>query len=349
MNNQKFTIAAVQQTKLLELNLDIKDAFILTYLRDLIGGSNKMVSKVVDEEVYYWVKYENICKYLPILKIENVKVISRRIANYDKLGLVKRHTHRPYSNQRNSFQGSFTFLSLTQKFSELFESSKIQIDQEELEESARIMGLTLSEKTPHREHSKVPSTEGTQKFLHSRYSKVPSIEGTQKFFHNTPNNNTPNNNTTTTSNSNKVIELSSNIQKNSSSRREYIFLKKYKISTGTMNNINRLIEDLTEDKFKTIFEKTTKAYESKEIQNFEAVLFKALKGEWTFNIQEEKKESPEQLRKKVCNLANHWISHETMGLSCSEIFEKFTYEARTFATKELIEEYQQKIIKYFKK
>ena len=143
MENQKFTIGAVQQNRLLDLGLDIKDAYILTYLKDIIGGSNKIISKIVDDEVYYWIKYENIIKYLPILKIDNLKVISRRLARYDELGLIKRHIHRPFNQMQGTFKGAYTFICLTEDFASLFETAKLQHDDAELERAAKEMGLSL--------------------------------------------------------------------------------------------------------------------------------------------------------------------------------------------------------------
>ena len=48
MERIKYTIASVQQEKLIELDLDIKDAFILSYLKDTIGANSKFISKVVE-------------------------------------------------------------------------------------------------------------------------------------------------------------------------------------------------------------------------------------------------------------------------------------------------------------
>ena len=51
MERIKYTIASVQQEKLIELDLDIKDAFILSYLKDTIGANSKIISKVVENEI----------------------------------------------------------------------------------------------------------------------------------------------------------------------------------------------------------------------------------------------------------------------------------------------------------
>ncbi len=156
MERIKYTIASVQQEKLIELDLDIKDAFILSYLKDTIGANSKFISKVVENEIYYWIKYSSLISYLPILKIENEKVIARRFTEYEKLGLIKRHIHKVTNKITNTFVGNYTFINLTDKFSELFEENKIETDMDELEKAAKEMGLTV-ENT--RENFSVPSGE----------------------------------------------------------------------------------------------------------------------------------------------------------------------------------------------
>ncbi|RHF75056.1 hypothetical protein DW663_01300 [Fusobacterium mortiferum] len=237
MERIKYTIASVQQKKLIELDLDIKDAFILSYLKDTIGANSKFISKVVDNEIYYWIKYSSLIAYLPILKIENEKVIARRFSEYEKLGLIKRHIHKVTNKITKAFVGNYTFINLTDKFSELFEENKIETDVDELEKAAKEMGLSIEN---NRENFSVPSDEPRELFssfgengensqnidipedifLKSRgYSKVPCTEGTQKFRYNTTINNTNINNNTTTK-LDKVNKIDQEVEvskKNSSS------------------------------------------------------------------------------------------------------------------------------------
>lgn len=237
MERIKYTIASVQQEKLIELDLDIKDAFILSYLKDTIGANSKFISKVVDNEIYYWIKYSSLIAYLPILKIENEKVIARRFSEYEKLGLIKRHIHKVTNKITKAFVGNYTFINLTDKFSELFEENKIETDVDELEKAAKEMGLSIEN---NRENFSVPSDEPRELFssfgengensqnidipedifLKSRgYSKVPCTEGTQKFRYNTTINNTNINNNTTTK-LDKVNKIDQEVEvskKNSSS------------------------------------------------------------------------------------------------------------------------------------
>ena len=141
MENQKFTIGAVQQNRLLELGLDIKDAYILTYLKVFFDSNDKILTKTINGEVYYWIKYENIIKYLPILKIDNLKVISRRLRKFEELGLIKRHVHRPFDEVHGTFKGAYTFIHLTKEFTSLFNFSDLQ-DDEDFEKLAKELNLS---------------------------------------------------------------------------------------------------------------------------------------------------------------------------------------------------------------
>lgn len=273
MERIKYTIASVQQEKLIELDLDIKDAFILSYLKDTIGANSKFISKVVENEIYYWIKYSSLISYLPILKIENEKVIARRFTEYEKLGLIKRHIHKVTNKITNTFVGNYTFINLTDKFSELFEENKIETDMDELEKAAKEMGLTVEN---NRENFSVPSGEprelfssfgengensqnidiSDEIFLKSRgYSKVPCTEGTQKFRYNTTINNTNINNNTTTKldNLNKIdqeVEVSKKISSSSSLKnldKDTLYqiksaLHSHGLTVPTCKNIMALVE-----------------------------------------------------------------------------------------------------------
>lgn len=200
--NIKYTIGAVQQSKALEYGLDLKDAFILTYLKELT--SKKLIQKVIDNNTYYWIDYDALIDYMPLLGISTSKVLGRRFAKYEELGFIKRHLHKSYSKAKGQFSGSWTFIMFEEKFNELFEIGNIANDTTKMNELLEEMGL---------------STEDTQKFslespreLESSFirgnSKGQSVnqeevnnngafqkftEGTQKWSVNSPNpiNNTP--------------------------------------------------------------------------------------------------------------------------------------------------------------
>lgn len=145
--NIKYTIGAVQQSKALEYDLDLKDAFILTYLKELT--SKKLIQKVIDNNTYYWIDYDALIDYMPLLGISTTKVLGRRFAKYEELGFIKRHLHKSYSKAKGQFSGSWTFIMFEEKFNELFEIGNIANDTTKMNEILEEMGLP---------------TEDTQKF-----------------------------------------------------------------------------------------------------------------------------------------------------------------------------------------
>ena len=343
MENQKFTIGAVQQNRLLDLGLDIKDAYILTYLKDIIGGSNKIISKIVDDEVYYWIKYENIIKYLPILKIDNLKVISRRLARYDELGLIKRHIHRPFNQMQGTFKGAYTFICLTEDFASLFETAKLQHDDAELERAAKEMGLSLesskNEDSNH-ENLKVPVVN------HHGNSKVPSIEGTQKFSHNTPNNNTPNNKKATANidTVNKKEPVSFDQQDSSSSL--YEFLNNYKLDVGTKENIKKYIKGLTEERFKLVYIEIAKRFKEGRCKDFSAMLFTALKDNWEIKTDSTHEIDTEKDKRKLKGTSEYYFD---LYINCGGIPEvialQFENEVQNIRDKNLIAKYKKELLR----
>ncbi len=172
--NQKYTIGSVQQNKLIEFGLDIKDAFILDYIREVSRLKN-VVKKVVDGRSYIWLDYNKMISYLPILSINNKEVIGRRFKKYADLKLISRHLHKPISSAGRT-SGTYTFFSLEAKFNSLFEINTIEDSLKEKEAKLREMGLLPLSTEKSAEES----------------TKKSSVHPTQKSDVNTPNNNTPN-------------------------------------------------------------------------------------------------------------------------------------------------------------
>ena len=172
--NQKYTIGSVQQNKLIEFGLDIKDAFILDYIKEISRLKN-VVKKVVDSKSYIWLDYNKMISYLPILNITNKEVIGRRFKKYTDLNLISRHLHKPFSSTGKT-SGTYTFFSLEPKFNSLFEISNMEDSLEEKEVKLREMGLP---------------THPTEKSVEESTEKS-SVHPTQKSGVNTPSNDTPN-------------------------------------------------------------------------------------------------------------------------------------------------------------
>ncbi|MEG0236565.1 hypothetical protein [Cetobacterium sp.] len=200
--NIKYTIGAVQQSKALEYDLDLKDAFILTYLKELT--SKKLIQKVIENNTYYWIDYEALIDYMPLLGISTAKVLGRRFAKYEELGFIKRHLHKSYSKAKGQFSGSWTFIMFEEKFNELFEIGNIANDTTKMNEILEEMGLPTEDtqkfslESPRelessfiRGNSKGQSVN--QEEVNNNGASQEFTEGTQKWSVNSPNpiNNTP--------------------------------------------------------------------------------------------------------------------------------------------------------------
>ncbi|QLY78062.1 conserved phage C-terminal domain-containing protein [Clostridium intestinale] len=72
----KYTVNGFLQEKLIEYELDDKDAILLRYFVDF-KGSGKMKSRIVDEEQYYWLSYKGVIEEYPILNLKEDSVYRR--------------------------------------------------------------------------------------------------------------------------------------------------------------------------------------------------------------------------------------------------------------------------------
>lgn len=154
-------------------------------------------------------------------------------------------------------------------------------------------------------------------------------------------------NITKTTTTDKKINIPEQ-KKSSSSSSKYNFLNNYQISNGTKLNICRYISDLTEDKFKEIYSLTLKDFETGEIKNLEAVLYKALKGEWTFKTQSPEPDNTEKIKNFVKRQADYWLAYTEVGYSKEQILNNFLQSVNECPT-DLVMEYKNKILNYFEK
>lgn len=153
--------------------------------------------------------------------------------------------------------------------------------------------------------------------------------------------------TTTVDNKNKIDPEQ---KKNSSSSSKYEFLKNYNISAGTKLNICRYITNLTEEKFAEIYSLTEKSFAAGEINSFEGVLYKALKGEWTFPNRsvDVNNTIDDKDRKYVRAQADYWLSYLDIGYSKNQVLNNFLNSVHT-CDKDIVNEYKNKILNYFKR
>lgn len=148
---------------------------------------------------------------------------------------------------------------------------------------------------------------------------------------------------------NNIDLKNSETKQNSSSSSKYEFLKNYNISAGTKLNICRYITDLTEEKFAEIYSLTEKSFAAGEINSFEGVLYKALKGEWTFpNRSVDANNTIDKDRKYVKAQADYWLSYLDMGYSQKQVLNGFLNNVKG-RDENIVNEYKNKILNYFKR
>ena len=79
----KTTIHGFRQDRLVLYGMDNDDALILRWFVDF-KDSGKMASKIIEEDKYYWIKYEGLLDDLVILKIKTKDALYRRLKKMEK-------------------------------------------------------------------------------------------------------------------------------------------------------------------------------------------------------------------------------------------------------------------------
>lgn len=108
----KFTINGFQQVKLLEVGLDVKDAFILRFIKDMCSNA-KMEHVIHKNNQYTWINYTYIIEQLPIIGKKNN--LMKKVKKYEQLGLLERIT----KNKKGSTKGTFAYIKTTVKLADL--------------------------------------------------------------------------------------------------------------------------------------------------------------------------------------------------------------------------------------
>lgn len=129
-------------------------------------------------------------------------------------------------------------------------------------------------------------------------------------------------------------------------RSSYEFLNKFELQAATKMFIRKSIHDLTEDLFVETYNKVKKEFETGKIKDFEAVLYKALKGEWAFSkVIKDEAPTLEEMRKKTIKICNYWIDSPYTDKEKIENFLKDTADLPV----EIVEEYKNKLIEFLNK
>lgn len=98
------------QAKLIEYDMDLTDALILRWFVDF-KDTGKMASRIVEEKMYYWVKYDSLLEDVPIIGINNKRTIERRLLKMAESGVLTHITIKE--------GGTFSFYGIGEKYGEL--------------------------------------------------------------------------------------------------------------------------------------------------------------------------------------------------------------------------------------
>ena len=90
----KYTIHGFSQQKAIELGLDDRDLMILRWFVDY-KDTGKMVKKILDNDMYYWIKYEGIQEAFPIINWKK-DTIYRRLKAMALKGVLKHKTVKEF-------------------------------------------------------------------------------------------------------------------------------------------------------------------------------------------------------------------------------------------------------------
>lgn len=148
---------------------------------------------------------------------------------------------------------------------------------------------------------------------------------------------------TTTTKLDNVNKIDSQAKKKNSSRSSlYEFLNKYDLTEPTKFNIRQNIANLTEEKFDKIYKDILKESKTVKFQHIEAVLYKALKGEWTFKTIPVPPKK-EEIEKKVLGICNYYLN--ASFLTPKEQINKFLEECKNKGfDSEIVEKVKLKMI-----
>ena len=109
----KTTIHGFRQDRLVLYGMDNDDALILRWFVDF-KDSGKMASKIIEEDKYYWIKYEGLLDDLVILKIKTKDALYIRLKKMEKQKILKRQTVKE--------NGTYSFYTLGDNYKFLIEN-----------------------------------------------------------------------------------------------------------------------------------------------------------------------------------------------------------------------------------
>ena len=110
-------------SKMMELNLDMKDISILRYFVDF-RETGKMTYEIVEGEKYYWINYKSIEEEMPYLGLGKRAIMIRMLKLKD-LGILIHYTKKE--------GGTYSFYNLGPKYNELINIDKDKVTKNKYE------------------------------------------------------------------------------------------------------------------------------------------------------------------------------------------------------------------------
>lgn len=109
----KYTIFEFNQEKAVEYNLDIEDLLLLQWITDF---TTRIPAKIINEEKYYWIKYEELLKDLPILRFSSKDRLYRKLNELVQKGILIHQTVR--------VGGTYSYYGFGENYSKLLSEEK---------------------------------------------------------------------------------------------------------------------------------------------------------------------------------------------------------------------------------
>ena len=104
----KLSILDYHQPTAVSLKLNVEDLLLLKWFVDF-RNTDRMELVMVDNEPYYWVKYDKVLEDLPILKINNKDVVRRRFKKLCEAKVLKFHWEK-------NKKGTFTYYNTDKRY-----------------------------------------------------------------------------------------------------------------------------------------------------------------------------------------------------------------------------------------
>lgn len=109
----EYSIHGFSQEKAIELELDDRDLLILKWFVKF-KDSERMISKIISDDKYYWIKYDGVTEDIPITKMKK-DTVYRRLKKMCKIGILKYKTVK--------IGGSYSYYALGRNYKLLIDTN----------------------------------------------------------------------------------------------------------------------------------------------------------------------------------------------------------------------------------